>query len=116
MEISKKCDRCGGGGYIKREIKLGDVLVPHDGSGMPNALHKLTFNGTGKGFKPVEVLAVSGEMLGVTPASWNNKETMLRERFEDDVYPAITSLWANGTRYGEGFWINAKVSHLTYPD
>lgn len=108
MKYIMKCKVCDG-----RELKLGDIVTPTDGSAMPNALQKLTWNGScGSGFKPVRVLAISGEMLGVVPASWDDKDTRIAEMFREDVNPAIASLWVGNERYGEGFWINAHTSHL----
>jgi len=121
MKFTVTCDKCNGKGVIERELRIGDIVTPCDGSAMPNALHKLLWNGHGRtdlpllmneAFKPVRVLAISGEFLGVTPASWTNRDTMMAERFREDIYPAISCLWVGGKQYGEGFWINAKISHL----
>ena len=60
MNIKYNCDACGGTGVIDRSPQVGDVLQPLDGSGFPNGLHPILFNGTGIPFKPVRVYAWRG--------------------------------------------------------
>lgn len=108
MKIKKTCSECGE--TTTKEIKVGDIITPRDGSGMPNGLHHVLWNGCGKDvpFKPVRVLQVEGNMLAVTPLHWDDSTN--REQFDDKVYPALS--WIPSRRGSRDvFWIYAPHCH-----
>lgn len=114
MNMGLKCQRCNGSG--KRQLSVGDIVTPRDGSGFPNGLHSILFQGTGENFKPVRVLSIQGNMLGVVPVHWDDKEIRHTELFgkEGRAYQASNWIWVNGKSVTEyGFWIDVTVSHLT---
>ena len=109
MKVKVFCKAYGGTGSEIREIRVGDVLTPVDGSSMPWGLHrKLDIRGSEghvTGFRPVRVLSVEGEMLAVepvdSPESWKN----------DDAYKnSIAPIWGpgSGNQLGNGFWIHSR--------
>jgi hypothetical protein len=106
MEIRKTCEQCGGSGFITQQIKVGDIITLGDGSGMPNALHHILWNGVDKtvSFKPVRVLQVEGNMLAVQPLHWDDKEIRYKEMFDKEVYPALS--WIPSADRSV-FWTNA---------
>jgi len=110
MEITETCKQCGGRGSITRQIEVGDIITPGDGSGMPNGLHHILWNGVSKAvpFKPVRVLQVEGNMLAVQPLHWDDKETRYREILDNSVSPALS--WIPNADRGV-FWIYAPHCH-----
>ena len=119
MNIKYNCDACGGTGVIDRSPQVGDVLEPLDGSGFPNGLHPILFTGTSNPFKPVRVLCVEGDVLGIVPLHWDDRDIRHKEMFNGDTYSAITWLWEvkNGeleTICEYGFWIYAPACHLKW--
>jgi len=121
MFIETKCKECGGTGKHRREIRVGDVVTPQDGSAMCNALHRILFNGVGSSppFKPVRVVAIEGEMLGVVPVHWDNQQTYIDEMYHGEHPVGDSACWIWRGTYnnpksvtGAGFWIHAHVSNL----
>ncbi len=128
MKIEVTCKECGA--RHNREIKVGDVVKPYDGSGMPNALHHLLWNGSepcnkgrtlplpsNEAFKPVRVLSIEGDMLAVIPLHWDNLDIRHQEMFNDKVYPALTHIWKGDYHnyksvYDHAFWIHAPVCYI----
>jgi len=113
MKIKTSCKACGGAGFKTRELRIGDIVTPIDGSSMPHGLHrKLEIRGGNEygenhvtGFFPVRVLSIEGEMLAVEPVyfpeSWKN----------DDAYKnSIAPIWGPGScnQLGDGFWIHSR--------
>lgn len=120
MFIETTCKVCGGTGKHRREIRVGDVVTPQDGSAMCHALHRILFRGTGMGFKPVRVVAIEGDMLGVVPVHWDNWEVRNKEMYRGDLPASDASVWIWKGTYANnqvvveaGFWINAHISHLS---
>ena len=129
MNIKQTCQHCGGNGFINTTIKVGDIIQPRDGSGMPNALHHLLWNGSdpcnkgrdlplpqNEAFKPVRVLSIEGDMLAVIPLHWDDRDIRHKEMFDDKVYPALSYIWKgnyhnNTSIYDHAFWINAPISN-----
>ena len=85
---------------VRSKFQIGDIVIPLDGSSMNAELHKLLFTETSKPFKPVKVLAIEGNLLGVAPLNvgehWYN--------------PGKQSFWGREEykKLGEGFWIDKK--------
>jgi hypothetical protein len=104
MKIKDICKCCGVGSI--RNLKEGDILTPLDGSGMPNGLHYVLFNGVGSNppFKPVRVKKIEGDTLAVTPLHWDDVMQMRKERFSEKVYPALS--WIEGVDR-DVFWVYA---------
>ena len=103
MEIKTTCNCCGN--TTTRQIKVGDTIELGDGSGMPNGLHHVLWNGVGSNppFKPVRVVRVEGNTLAVIPLHWGNREFAHKEKFDDKVYPALS--WLLDSR--DIFWVYA---------
>jgi len=119
MLVETTCAACGGTGKLRREIRVGDVITPQDGSGMCDALHMILFLGVGKGFKPVKVVAIEGNMLGVEPVHWGNEDTMHKEMYHGDNPVGASTSWIwkgtytnNEALSRNGFWIDAHISNL----
>ncbi len=123
MEYVKTCNHCGGTGKITRELKVGDIIQPTDGSSMPNALHKILWNGHGvpscdlplgaeKAFKPVRVLSIEGSLIAVVPVHWDDREIRHKEMFDKEIYPALSYIYEGKGKYVSdyGFWINVYVT------
>jgi len=51
MIVKSRCEACGGSGRIERELRVGDIVTPQDGSAMCSALHSILFKGTGRGIQ-----------------------------------------------------------------
>jgi len=113
MKIETTCKECGS--KINREIQIGDIVYPWDGSSMCSALHReLAITNTGSkdryswvhGFKAVKVLAIEGNLLGVQPLDWERDYN----RPEDDkLYASKSELYGGEPcqNFGQGFWIYA---------
>ena len=99
MEIT--CKHCNGKG--KRSIQVGDIVTPQDGSGVPNGLHEIIFNGVGSDppFSPVKVLHIEGNALFVLPIDCRGKT------FDAGPYGARS--WME---IGNGYWIFAPHCYL----
>ena len=101
------------------EYRIGDVVKPIDGSSMPAGFHKLLWNGKEVGppyplpseiaFKPVKVLAIEGNLLGVAPLDWkewgNWIEDVEIKGGKSSLYTGNKERFGN-KRAGEGFWIH----------
>jgi len=120
MLIKKECTACGGTGGVVRELRVGDIVTPTDGSSMCSALHRILFKGTGAGFKPVRVLAIEGNMLAVVPAYWEDDGAKHNDLYglSNHVSESSSYIW-KGESYSlvslicrDGFWIHAHVSHF----
>ena len=119
ININKPCNCCHGSGKVSRTIKIGDIVTPNDGSSMCMDLHRILRAGTGRPFKPVRVVAIEGDMLGVIPVHWDDKDLRHKEIFgEGGVYESKCHIWKGHesdtfkliTEYG--FWIHAHVSNI----
>ncbi len=113
MKIETTCDKCGS--KINREIQIGDIVYPHDGSSMCSALHhKLIITDTGSkdkywwvhGFEAVRVLAIEGNLLGVQPLDWKLDYNCPED---DKLHASKSELYGEKDcqHFGEGFWIYA---------
>ena len=106
MNIKVTCEQCGN--QTERPIKVGDIIRLGDGSGMPNGLHHVLFNGVGSYplFKPVRVRRIEGSMLAVAPLYWEYGHEKGRERLDPKVYPALS--WIPGDEGRRGvFWVHS---------
>lgn len=99
------CKYCNGTGKVN--VKVGDIVTPRDGSGMPNGLHTILFNGIGSSppFNPVKVLHIEGSALFVVPIDLRGKE------FEEGPYGARSWMEIDGEGVS-GFWIYAPFCHI----
>jgi len=111
--IRTRCDKCGGSGSICQEIRLGDIVIPRDGSAMPWPYHKILAMwerpgclGAVTGFHSVRIKAIEGNLLGVEPLNYQG------EKHSDGISNCKVSFWGEGcaNKLGEGFWI--PVSHV----
>ena len=126
MKIKTTCKECGN--ETTRELKVGDILTPTDGSGMPNKLHELLWNGHScSGFKPVKVVAISGYMIAVIPASWQDRDIRRSDIFDNKIkaWDSLQSIWAKvdyktSFKHDEmyfdlvnehGYWINFYIAY-----
>ena len=113
MKIETTCKECSN--KISREIQIGDIVYPCDGSSMCSSLHhRLIITDTRSkdrywwvhGFEAVRVLAIEGNLLGVQPIDWKLDYNCP----EDDRLRASKSQLYGGEtcqNFGEGFWIYA---------
>ena len=108
MEITQTCNYCKGKGKITRQVGVGDILSPADGSGLPNGLKPLLQIWQDRcvvDFKPVKVLHIEGETLFVIPIDWEGK------RYDHDVY--LAQSWMIIDEHGTtGFWVYAPHCHF----
>jgi len=107
VKISRTCDKCQGTGKITRELSAGDIVVPRDGSGMPQGLHHVLWNGLGSipSFNPVKILHIEGNAMFVTPVDWKGK------CYDTETYSAQSWMEIDGKGV-DGFWIYAPHCHL----
>lgn len=93
MKIKSNCEHCNGTGESERKIKPGDILVAYDGSGMPNALRRLLFNGIDSNppFKPVRVIKVVEHLIAVVPEYWSDGDKMRDDIFYNDEVNGATT-------------------------
>lgn len=125
MKIIRECFICGQ--KTESEIQVGDVVKPYDGSGMPNGLHSILWNGAGRrhlplpqeeAFKPVRVVSIEGDMLAVVPFHWDkDRGTARKEEFSNEIYPALCPIWKEtydgwGVLCDHAFWIHGPTSNL----
>lgn len=120
MKVITKCSCCDGTGKTTREIKVGDVLTPLDGSGMPTGLQGILFTKTRSPFRPIRVLDIQGKLLAVEPAHWNGKD--IDRKWEDlhknneAALHASMWIWEDNDDIDVisqcGFWIDAQRCHL----
>jgi hypothetical protein len=129
VRIEYQYDKCKGVA-ISRKIRVGDVIQPLDGSGMPNVLHTLLWNGVGiryqdlplspeTAFKPVRVLSIEGDMLAVVPLYWDNFDAKWKDWRNDEVRAALSYVWKtqlwNHSQFDciaeKAFWIHGPASN-----
>jgi len=119
MKVKQICKYCGQP-TSEVELKPGDIIKCHDGSGMNEALHRVTFLGNDKGFKPLRILKIVGDMAAVVPLHWDDTDVRFREKWdkENPAYLGYQWIWGekNPGKYTyeclskEGFWIDLRVS------
>jgi len=107
MKIERTCECCHGEGVVIDTVKVGDVITPNDGSGMPTGLHHVLWNGVDSAppFKPVRVVRIEGDALAVVPLHWENKGIKYDELLDANVSPALS--WLPEAHEREVFWVYA---------
>lgn len=98
-----------------KNVKVGDIVTPCDGSSMNGHLHELLFIGTGVGFRPVKVIDIQGRMAAVVPADWDVNFHYDNKNWTDEYnskQPVWHGTYSNATKVGEGFWIDLEISNL----
>ena len=109
MEIVQTCNCCKGKGKITRQLEAGDIISPTEGSGLPNGLKpilQIWQNQKVVGFKPVKILYIEGQVLFVTPISWQGKE------WDKDVHAAQSWMLIDGNGV-IGFWVYAPHCYFS---